>query len=294
MTHDQLRAFAAVVDTGSFRGAATQLHKTQSTISHAIKTLEAEFQLQLFDRSHYRPTLTPAGRAFYQQTRELLSSTQTLERLGHQLALGTPPTLSLSISTMCAHPLPLQALSQFTEHHPDLQLALSTQHLSGVLEPLHKDTADIAIGPNRGLDLRYEFTEIYRVCVRCVVASHHGVLSEGSRVSRERLRKIPHILIADSGTESPFEHVNVIPGGQQWYVNDYAIKRTLLLAGLGWSRMPTHLIEEDLAQKTLIPLEVENFASHSQVPIYLIRLKHKPLSPLASEFWQTMVETFTL
>ena len=71
MKLDQLRAFIAVVETGSFRSAADSIHKTQPGISAAVKALEEQYGILLFDRNSYRPTLTAEGHAFFQQSKKL-------------------------------------------------------------------------------------------------------------------------------------------------------------------------------------------------------------------------------
>ena len=48
MKHDQLVALEAIVSTGTFRGAAERLNKSQSAISHTIRQLEEELELELF------------------------------------------------------------------------------------------------------------------------------------------------------------------------------------------------------------------------------------------------------
>ena len=287
MTYEQLRAFSAVVESGSFRAAADKLHKTQSTISAAIANLENQFSLQLLDRSSYRPTLTPEGKSFYQQAKRLLQESEALERLGHQLTDGTPPSLSIALSTMSALPEGLSQLKQFCEQYPKLQMNLSTQHLSGLLEQLDTHQAELAIGPHTGLTQQYEFIEIFKIRLLCVMAP--GLLPEETSqpVSHELLRQKPHILVADSGSK-PFDHVNVIPGGLRWFVNDYVVKQALIKAGLGWARIPQHMIENDLKDGSLQPLIVESFASESEVPIYLIRLREATHSQLAQTLWQTL------
>jgi DNA-binding transcriptional LysR family regulator len=63
LTFDQIRVFLSVVDQGSFPKAAKSLKRAQSAVTYAIRKLEAEIGVQLFDRSGYRSVLTPAGRA---------------------------------------------------------------------------------------------------------------------------------------------------------------------------------------------------------------------------------------
>ena len=298
MKSDQLRAFVSVVDQGSFRAAAAQLYKTQPTISAAVKALEAQFGISLLSRDAYRPTLTAEGKAFYREAKRLLAQVVELESLGHQLAKGAAPGLSISLSAMCALPPGLNTIKQFCSKHPDLQLNISTEHLSGILEQLHLDKADVAIGPHTGLDDRYEFVEIGTVTMITVAspdcietsplkAMMLNAYSQGI-IAQQVLRQIPHILVADTGSQAPFDHINILSGGRRWYVKDYQVKKALLLAGMGWARIPLHMIETELASSTLIPLQVENFASRSDVPIYLIRLRQQPLSQLASLFWQEM------
>ena len=63
MKLDQLRAFIAVVESGSFRAAAEAIHKTQPSVSAAVKALEEQYGIVLLDRDSYRPTLTAQGNA---------------------------------------------------------------------------------------------------------------------------------------------------------------------------------------------------------------------------------------
>src|SRR5690606_16278915 len=51
VTINQLRAFVAVCDQGSFSGAARKLGRAQSAISHAVKALESAFDVELFERN---------------------------------------------------------------------------------------------------------------------------------------------------------------------------------------------------------------------------------------------------
>jgi DNA-binding transcriptional LysR family regulator len=67
-----LRAFVAVVDSGGFTSAAKLLHRTQSTISLRIRTLEERLETHLFLRNSRRLALSRDGENFLIHARRIL------------------------------------------------------------------------------------------------------------------------------------------------------------------------------------------------------------------------------
>ena len=291
MTNEQLKAFLAVVEQGSFRAAAAAIFKTQPSISAAVKALELQFAVSLFDRDSYRPELTPEGKVFYRQAKLLIKQANRLEMLGHQLASADMPLLSISLSAMCALPPVLEKIKLFTTEHEKMRLQINTEHLSGVLEQLQLEKTDLAIGPNIGLGEQHEFVQISQINMLTVAAPGYLSIQPGELISHQQLRHKPHILISDTGSLAPFDHVNVLLGGQRWYVNDYQMKKALLVSAMGWARMPEHIITAELQSGALITVQVENFNSQSQVPMYLIKLKNHTLNSLAKAFWDQLSVT---
>lgn len=288
MTNEQLKAFVAVVEKGSFRSAANALFKTQPSISAAIKSLELQFEFCLFDRDHYRPVLTSKGKAFYTQAKKLLKQSSELETYAHQLANTEMPQLAISLSAMSAFPPVLDKIKTFWNRHPHMQLQLNTEHLSGVLEQIQLETSEIAIGPAVGIDQQYDVIEISQINMITVAAPGLFKRANNAIVSQQTLRNLPHILISDTGSMAPFDHINVINGGQPWYVNDYQMKKALIISAMGWARIPEHVVTSQLADGSLQKIQVENFNSQSTVPMYLIKLKRLSLSKLAKLFWDEM------
>ena len=68
---DQVPLFLAVLDAGSFSAAARKLGRVPSAVSMAIAQLEAELDLQLFDRRGREPVPSAAARALEPQARLL-------------------------------------------------------------------------------------------------------------------------------------------------------------------------------------------------------------------------------
>lgn len=73
MTNEQLKAFLAVVEQGSFRKAAQAIFKTQAAVSASVASLEHEFDILLFSRDEYRPKLTHAGHQFYLSAKKTMN-----------------------------------------------------------------------------------------------------------------------------------------------------------------------------------------------------------------------------
>lgn len=87
---DQLRAFAAVADSGGFTRAAERLGRTQSSVSLQIAKLEDALKRRLFERSARRVRLTAEGEALLGDARRLLALNDAmLERLAEPELAGT-------------------------------------------------------------------------------------------------------------------------------------------------------------------------------------------------------------
>ncbi|MBU1466034.1 MAG: LysR family transcriptional regulator [Gammaproteobacteria bacterium] len=291
MKLDQLRAFIAVVETGSFRSAADSIHKTQPGISAAVKALEEQYGILLFDRNSYRPTLTAEGHAFFQQSKKLMSQVLQLENLGHDLAQGTEAPLQLCLSQMALDDDCMSRIKAFQLQHADIALDITTDHLYGVQEKLVKNKCEIAIGPRYGLDDRHAFIELNKITMMAVINPDllATLNANDAKIKQQSLYSIPQILVTNTAENAPENgHQYVLPTGKRWYVNDFQAKKAILLHGLGWARMPKHCIQSELDNGQLVPMEVENFTSQNQLPIFMIRLRHQTQSYQANIFWEMM------
>lgn len=88
MTLTELRYLVALSETGHFRKAAEQCNVSQPTLSIAIKKLEAELEISLFERSRHKVSTTPTGDLIVEQARTVLRETQNLLHLAE---LGKDP-----------------------------------------------------------------------------------------------------------------------------------------------------------------------------------------------------------
>ena len=84
MTLTELRYLVALAESGHFRKAAEQCSVSQPTLSIAIKKLEAELGVCLFERARHKVATTPTGELIVEQARTVLRETQNLRLLAER------------------------------------------------------------------------------------------------------------------------------------------------------------------------------------------------------------------
>ena len=121
----QLVALVTVADEGSFSAAALQLGLAQSTVSHAIATLETSLGVVLLLRNRSGAVLTPIGVQICQQARGVLAQIDEIQQTATQAKeLQTGRVRVAAVRTVATHILP-GAISTFRRSHPGLSVEIS-------------------------------------------------------------------------------------------------------------------------------------------------------------------------
>src|SRR4029077_14000697 len=92
---DQMRAFIAAADEGSFSAAARKLRRAQSVVSELVSGLEGQIGVTLFDRSGRYPVLTPEGTALLAEARVVAAGVDSLKARAKGIAAGLEPGLGV-------------------------------------------------------------------------------------------------------------------------------------------------------------------------------------------------------
>ncbi|UWQ85810.1 LysR family transcriptional regulator [Leisingera caerulea] len=285
MKHDQLIALEAIVSTGTFRGAAERLHKSQSAISHTIRQLEEELELELFSRAAYRPVLTPAGEIFYREASRVLRQMQGLRNTAARLRAREEPELTVAVSaTMDLDPL-LPVLADTGQRHPATHLRLRMEMMGGPIARLIEGKADIALASLDGVPLDdVEAEPVAEVIIR-PVASPALNLPAGSRaLSVSEMQGHVQVVAAGTGGAAHEQSRDLLPGGLKWTVSDLTAKKKVILAGLGWGGLPDHMTQDERRTGALLSLSVERFPVRRTM-IFKMRRRDQPPGAVADELW---------
>jgi DNA-binding transcriptional LysR family regulator len=123
----QLLALSAIADTGSFRGAAQRLHRTQSAISHQIKSLEAELGETLVVRSKPRVALSSGGKRVLLASGRILTEVDRLRQsFARQDAGAVVGELRIACSALGIVYLYGDLIGDFIGRHPGIEVRVTT------------------------------------------------------------------------------------------------------------------------------------------------------------------------
>jgi len=137
--------FGAVVEEGSFSGAAKKLELTQPTVSFHIDNLEKDFGCQLFQRTARGVTLTVYGEILLHHTGKI--NAQLLEAHNQIKAMleGAAGKICLGASTIPAEYIIPQLIAAFLRTQPGLQFSLHSGDSQTVLAGFDSGNYPIAI-----------------------------------------------------------------------------------------------------------------------------------------------------
>lgn len=291
MTLDQLKSLQAIVEGGSLRVAAQNLHRTQPTISVAIKNLEDELGLKIFDRNHYRNKLTPQGKALYEKAKLILGQAQSFKNLAKQLATGEELEVGIAFTSAVPVAPIISTIRQCKEQFNRTRLEVYSKNGTGPLDLLENGQASILIIPWLKNIENLESIHFMNVRFISVIAADSPVLQEYDVVPKAVIKTYPQVII--SGRKSSKATYGVIEGADQWRVNDFQTKKEIIMQGMGWGSLPEHIIKDELAQGLLAPLRVEGEVESPIVEFRVARLASEPVGPVAQRLWELFKENKT-
>lgn len=144
MTLKQLEAFLWAARCSSFAVAAGRLHLSVSSLSKRIAELEASLGQALFDRQHYRASLTPAGAALVPRAQALLDQADALRR--H--ARGQEPLhgrLRFGVGELASQTWLPRLMLAVSRRYPDLHLEPIVETGAQMEQRLESGELDFAV-----------------------------------------------------------------------------------------------------------------------------------------------------
>jgi DNA-binding transcriptional LysR family regulator len=138
-----LRYFVAVAEELHFGHAANRLNTSQSSLSQQVKNLESELKVDLLARTRRHVELTPAGRRFLQEARDILAAAERAAGLARETARGEARKLVIGISPDTDWLLLGKTLRLFAEHVPFVDVLFQNLTPEAQVDALREGRIDV-------------------------------------------------------------------------------------------------------------------------------------------------------
>ncbi len=189
----QLTTLCAVIDRGSFSGAAEALGISQPAVSAQIRSLEERFGERLLDRSGRGVAVTEAGRVVEHHARRMIELEAELERELGEAGGRIGGRLELGSSTGPGEVLLPPLLADFRAAHPDVAVSLVVSDTRTICEQVLAGELEFGIVGSDRHHRGLEFTPFLHDDLVVIVPPDHA-LAGRERIDAITLAEHPLIL----------------------------------------------------------------------------------------------------
>ncbi|MES0371843.1 MAG: substrate-binding domain-containing protein, partial [Mariprofundaceae bacterium] len=155
------------------------------------------------------------------------------------------------------------------------------------MERLNDDDADIAITESFDPHSDYEDITLTRIELVTVLSPSSPLASRASQLTDRDFEGSVQILVRDTSRHSEKRTAGVVEGVRHWVVNDFMMKKRIIASGLGWGRMPRHMVEDEINSGELLMLSGDGLAP-IETDVKAVRKKNRPMGPVTSELWKQL------
>jgi DNA-binding transcriptional LysR family regulator len=289
MQIETLKVFCDLVESRSFSRAAVRNFITQSAVSQQVKSMEARFETQLLHRDGKSVTPTPAGRIFYERSREILDSFDRMQleikSVGQDMAGSVRVAAIYSVGL---HEMSI-VVKNFLRIYPKVNLHVEYSQRDRVYEDCLNGAIDLGIvpwpEPRKGLRIislppdklvlacapDHPFAKRHHIDIHKIHGQNFVAFAKGMS-SRRALDQI----FEDNGIQ-----VNIV----MEFDNLETIKRSVEI-GAGISIVPLPSIQKEAQSGTLMQIHFTDQSFYRQLAI-IVRSKQS-LSAAARKFIELM------
>ncbi|MFI0472631.1 LysR family transcriptional regulator [Halomonas sp. HMF6819] len=286
VTLAQWHMLAAVVDHGGFARAAEAIHKSPSTLNHAVHKLEEQLGVQVLEPVGRQVRLTEAGELLLRRARQLIESAASIEDIALSLAEGLETEVTVAIDQVFPADAQAKALERFSEAYPQVRVQLYESVLNGGVEMLFDGSADLVIS---GMEVPGFLGEPL-VNVRFIAVAHpshplHGL--ERSLDLRD-LAQYRQLVVRDSATRESVD-AGWLKAEQRWTVSHLNTSLDMIKRGLGFAWMPITRIANELERGELKALPLSAGGTR-EAPFQLIFKDRDRAGPATHAMAQVLKE----
>ncbi|YCA41825.1 LysR family transcriptional regulator [Bacillus sp. JZ8] len=253
--------FSKIAEVGSFTKAADSLQLTQSAVSHAITSLEKEFELTLINRNKTGVTLTNAGEHLLFTIRKVLHYNEKVYQEAASLNGLSKGTIKIGIFTSVSMKWLPDIIKIMEAKYPAIHIELKEGDYFEIEQWLLSGEIDCGF-VNITQSNQFDIMPLKNDPLLCIV-SNQSELYNKPVVTFEDLEKVDFIMPSYGGSHDVkrlFEAYNVQPNIRFELMEETAIM-SMISHHLGISILPEMVLDSLPKQLRAIPLEVNSYRS---------------------------------
>ncbi len=287
-----LRSFALVAEEGSISGAARAGFSSQPALSKAIRELEKQVGLPLFERNARGVILTEAGALLHEHARALFALEAQTEAALLALRDVDGGTLRIGATTTLANYVLPPLLGEFRRRHKGVTLTLERANSHDIEAKLADYALDVAFieGLPQHANLRahaWREDEVVLICAPTHALAarelvYAGDLAKESWIVREE----------GSGTRQWIERALKpfgLPPANAWEIGSAEAIKSAVAAGLGIAFVSRAAALDQIALGKLRVLPVSEVEIRR--PFYRLQVEGRPRSPVVKAFEKFLAQS---
>lgn len=272
----QLEVFLAVAHTQNITRAAGSLAMSQSATSGALKDLEDQFGMQLFDRVGKRLQLNDFGRNVRTHAEALMTQARELEATLAQRAQASD--LKVGATLTIGNYLAVGVMARYMAAHPNVHVALTVENTAAIARRVANFELDLGMIEGElthpALDVvAWQHDELVAFC-----APSHPYAKQRTLTDQDLLAATWIVRETGSGTRQTFDRAmhGLLPALQLLpeLQHTEAIKRAVE-AGLGIGCLSRVTLEDAFKRGSLVPLNVPHRDFSRQFYFILHKQKYR-------------------
>lgn len=299
MTIQQCKYIIAIAKSGSMNEAARSLMVSQASLSSAVRELEEEFGIRIFDRSNKGVRTTRDGSEFIRYARQLLTQYEVItDRYNSE---SKKSVCNFSVTSQHYDFVAKAFVIFMKKYDSDYNLTLKEARTIEVIDDVANLRSDVGVlayikSPGGGYMERYlkrkglEYRQIFETSPHVFLGRHH-TLAGRSELSLDDLKPYPYITY-DQGEAGPIEFSEELaesnPSKKQIHISDRATLMNLLLSTDSYT-IGTGIMSSELNDNgNVISVKLN---SQDMYSVVLIHRSDVGLSDDAEEFLRIILET---
>lgn len=262
MIDPKFETLLALMEAGTYTKAANLLGLTQPAITHHVKQLEAEYNIEIFYRNRRKLILTDEGEVILKYAKRAIALDENLKQALDDVK-SSVKSLTLAITPSAQASIAPQLLAQYCNEHPLVHIKLITDNINNIDNKLKTYEVDFAIIEGRISNHHFISTLLDTDVLMVAVSAKHP-LAKQSSVTLAQLKKENLILRpSQAGTRSLFEshllsHNEDIHGFNViMEINDVSVIKELINSNMGVTIISRSAVAPEVAKGKIVCLPIE-------------------------------------